>query len=134
MGPGMGSSHGTFLRLEEEEDLASLVRAISATSQSVSQLRIECHCATKWHTCAKIAFTIAKYPTGWNFGCEIRDFHALLLRSCELGAPVLRSGTRVPNLALQLRKFSQRRKWSCEMISQRMAAFAEKRRFRSGFF
>ena len=29
MGPGTGSSRGTFLRLEREEDLAPLVRAIS---------------------------------------------------------------------------------------------------------
>ena len=51
------------------------------TSQCISQLRIECHCAAKWHTCAKIAFAIAKYPVEWNFGCEIRDFHALSLCS-----------------------------------------------------
>ena len=51
------------------------------TSQSVSQLWIECHCGAKWHTCAKIAFAIAKYPAKWNFGCEIKDFHALSLRS-----------------------------------------------------
>ena len=95
------------------------------TSQCVSQLRIECHCAAKWHTCAKIAFAIAKYPAGWNFGCEIRDFHALLLRSCELGAPVLRSGTRVPNLTSQLRKFSQRIPMSSGMVWQQSAYFAK---------
>nr|CAN64734.1 hypothetical protein VITISV_015386 [Vitis vinifera] len=101
VGSGTVSPRGTFLRLEGEEDLAPLVRAISGcrnlagkkgqfrskkpfsqpTSQSVSQLRIECHCAAKWHTCAKIAFAIAKYPAEWNFGFEIRDFHALSLRS-----------------------------------------------------
>ena len=53
----------------------------AATSQYVSQLRNECNCAAKWHTCAKIAFAIAKYPAEWNFGCEIREFHTLSLRS-----------------------------------------------------
>ena len=51
------------------------------TSQSVSQLRIECHCAAKWHMCAKIAFAIAKCPAEWNFGCENKDFQALWLHN-----------------------------------------------------
>ena len=118
---------------------------------AVSQLRNEGHCAAKWHSCAKIAFAIAKYPTEWDFWCEIRlyhfamrfavakwmllccevalvcqnwfrscetpfqmelslrngGFHALVVRSrfrsCEMGAPMLRSGTRVPKLVSQLR-------------------------------
>ena len=44
----------------------------TATSQCVSQLRNECNCAAKWHTCAEIAFAIAKYPAEWDFCCEIR--------------------------------------------------------------
>ena len=99
------------------------------TSQSVSQLRIECHYAAKWHTCAKIAFAIAKYPAEWNFGCEINDFYALSLRSrfvaANLGAHVLRSGTRVPKSVSQLPKFSQRSQMSCGMVWQQSANFTE---------
>ena len=39
--------------------------------EAVSQLRNESHCAAKWHSCAKIDFATAKYPTEWNFGCEM---------------------------------------------------------------
>ena len=70
-----------ILSFAEKGQFRSKKTIFAATSQSVSQLRIECHCAAKWHTCAKIAFAIAKYPAEWNFGCEIRDFHALSLHS-----------------------------------------------------
>ena len=46
-------------------------------------------------------------------------------RSCEMGAPVLRSGTRVPYSLSQLRKFSQRIPKCCGMIWQQNAHFAE---------
>ena len=98
----------------------------ATTSQCISQLRNECNCAAKWHTCAKIAFAIAKYPAEWDFWCEI---WALPLRkafrSCEMGTLVLRSGTRVPNSPSQLRKFSQRITKCCGMIWQQNAHCAE---------
>ena len=79
---------------------------------AVSQLRNESHCAAKWHSCAK----------KWLHSCEILCEMELSLRkwdlscfggsqpfrSCEMGAPVLRSGTRVPKVVSQLRKFSQK--------------------------
>ena len=92
---------------------------------AVSQLRNGGSCAAKWHSCAKLGFAAAKYPAKWSFGCEIGNFHALELRSCEMGAPVLRSGTHVPNLVSQLQKFSQKSQLSCEMVSQRSASFVE---------
>ena len=49
-------------------------------------LRNEVHCAAKWHSCAKMCFAAAKYPAEWSFGCEIGNFHALELRSCETAA------------------------------------------------
>ena len=98
----------------------------AATSQCVSQLRNEYNCAAKWHMCAKIAFAIAKYPAEWDFCCEIWAFTASQpLRSCEMGAPVLLSGTRVPNSPSQLRKFSQRIPKCYGMVWQQNALFAE---------
>ena len=76
------------------------------------------HCAAKWHSYAKIGFAAAKYPAEWSFGCEIGNFCVLELRSCEMGAPVLRSGTRV-------QKSVSQSQLSCEMVSQRMVAFVE---------
>ena len=68
--------------------------------------------------------------------CEIPCEMGLLLRnqvlplrnafrSYEIRAPVLRSGTRVPNSPSQLRKFSQRTPKCCGMIWQQNAHFAE---------
>ncbi|RVW27282.1 hypothetical protein CK203_103102 [Vitis vinifera] len=48
----------------------------------------------------------------------------LPFRSCEMGVPVLRSGTRVPNSPSQLRKFSQRIQKCCGMVWQQNALFA----------
>ena len=70
---------------------------------------------------------IGNFPAEWSFDYEIGNFHALKFRSCEMGAPMLRSGTRVPNLVSQLRKFSQRSQLSCEMISQKTVVFTETR-------
>ena len=42
---------------------------------AISQLRNEGHCAAEWHSCAKTAFAIAKYPAEWDFWCEIRLYH-----------------------------------------------------------
>ena len=53
---------------------------------AISQLQNEGHCAAKWHSCAKIGLAAAKYPAEWSFGCEIGNFHALELRSCETAA------------------------------------------------
>ncbi|KAL6310781.1 hypothetical protein AAG906_017148 [Vitis piasezkii] len=68
--------------------------------------------------------------TGEGSGdCSVKsmgsELSTLPFRSCELGAPVLRSGTRVPNSASQLRKFSQRIPMSCGMVWQQSAIFAE---------
>ncbi|RVW93794.1 hypothetical protein CK203_043452 [Vitis vinifera] len=109
-------------RLARKMSISQQNAIFAATSQCVSQLRNECNCAAKWHTCAKIAFAIAKYPMEWDFCCEI---WALPLRNCKMGAPVLRSGTRVPNSPLQLRKFSQRIPKCCGMVWQQNAQFAE---------
>ena len=46
-------------------------------------------------------------------------------RNCQMRAPVLQSGTRVPKLVSQLRKFSQRTPKCCGMIWQQNAYFAE---------
>ena len=46
-------------------------------------------------------------------------------RSCQMRAPVLRSGTRVPKSPSQLRKFSQRTPKCCGMVWQQNAHFAE---------
>ena len=87
--------------------------------------------ASKWHSCAKNGFVAAKHPAEWSFGCEIGNFHALELRShftaAKWGLLCYESGTRVPNLVSQTRKFSQRSQLSCEMISQRTTVFAETR-------
>nr|CAN83701.1 hypothetical protein VITISV_044391 [Vitis vinifera] len=76
-------------------------------------------------------FRSCETPCGmelWLRNLEFSCFGALQpFRSCEMGAPVLRSGTRVPNLVSQLRKFSQRSQLSCEMISQRTTVFVETR-------
>ena len=65
-------------------------------------------------------------------------FHALVVRSrfrsCEMGAPVLRSGTRVPKLVSQLRKFSQRGQLGCELVSQQNFDFAEAAKSRRPLF
>ena len=74
---------------------------------SISQLRNEGYCAAKWHSCAKSWFRSCETPCGmelwlrnWEFSC----FGASqLIRSFEMGALVLRSGTRVPKLLSQLR-------------------------------
>ena len=94
----------------------------------VSQLQNEGHCAAKWHSCAKKWFRSCKIPCemelwlrNWEFSCfgASQSF-----RRCEMGAPVLRSGTRVPKSVSQLRKFSQRNQLSCEI------GFAKDDRFR----
>ena len=81
---GIYKNKGIFtviLSFVEERQFRSKKLFSQPTSQSVSQLRKECHCAAKWHSCAKIDCATAKYPAEWNFGCEIRDFYALSLRS-----------------------------------------------------
>ena len=50
-------------------------------------------------------------------------------RSCEMRFIVLRNGTRVPKMVSQLRKFSQRGAWGCEMVSQQNGYSAAKWRF-----
>ena len=67
-----------ILSFAEKNQFRSKKSFSQPTSQWVSQLRIECHCAAKWHTCAKIAFAIAKYHAEWDFCFEI---WALPLRS-----------------------------------------------------
>ncbi|RVX03625.1 hypothetical protein CK203_027773 [Vitis vinifera] len=47
---------------------------------------IECHCAAKWHTCAKIAFAIAKYPAEWDFCCEIRALPSQRFAAAKWGS------------------------------------------------
>ena len=60
----------------------------------------------------KSGFAAVKSFAKLSFPCENGIFHALVVRSCEssceVGATVLRSGTRVPKVVSQLRKFSQR--------------------------
>ncbi|RVW89432.1 hypothetical protein CK203_046836 [Vitis vinifera] len=113
LGPS-GSRHfglPKFGRKYRPEKMNGAKIIFAATSQSVSQLRIECHCAAKWHTCAKIAFAIAKYPAEWALVAKSGIFtlyRFAAVSQLRMGVPVLRSGTRVPNLASQLRKFSQR--------------------------
>ena len=105
---------------------------------TVSQLRNEGHCAAKWHSCAK----------KWLCSCEILCEMELSLRkwdlsrfgasqpfrSCEMGVPVLRSGTRVPKVVSQLRKFSQRGQLGCELVSQQNFDFAEAAKSRRPLF
>ena len=121
------------------------------TSQCVSQLPNDGSCAAKWHSCAKSAFAAAKSSAEWGFGCQKKKMNFFFFRShscakigfaaakhpskwsfpCEMedfqmGTPVLRSGTRVPKVVSQLRKFSQRVALGCEMISQQSGDFATK--------
>ena len=74
---------------------------------AISQLQNEVHCAAKWHSCAKKWFCSCEIPCQmelWLRNWEFSRFGASQpFRSCEMGAPVLRSGTRVPNLVSQLR-------------------------------
>ena len=104
----------------------------------VSQLRNEGHCAAKWHSCAKKWFRSYEIPCGmdlWLRNWEFSRFGASQpFRNCEMGAPMLRSGTRVLNLVSQLRKFSQRRAWGCELVSQQSADFAEAAKSRRPLF
>nr|CAN79650.1 hypothetical protein VITISV_010853 [Vitis vinifera] len=52
-------------------------------------------------------FRSCQIPCGMELSLRNGGFHALVVRSrfrsCEIGTPVLRSGTRVPNLVSQLR-------------------------------
>ena len=50
-----------ILSFAEERRFRSKKLFSQPTSQFVSQLRKECHCAAKWHSCAKIDFATAKY-------------------------------------------------------------------------
>ncbi|KAL6321970.1 hypothetical protein AAG906_035886 [Vitis piasezkii] len=88
-------------------------------------LRIECHCPAKWHTCAKIAFAIAKYPAEWNFGCEIRIFTlyrlAIVLRNRGSCAAKWHSCAKLAfaeNFSLRIPK-------CCGMVWQQNAHFAK---------
>nr|CAN74659.1 hypothetical protein VITISV_037668 [Vitis vinifera] len=65
-------------------------------------------------------FRNCEIPCGMELWLRNQEFSRFIasqpFRSCELGAPVLRGGTRVPKSASQLRKFSQRSQMSCGMI------------------
>nr|CAN64158.1 hypothetical protein VITISV_015782 [Vitis vinifera] len=63
--------------------------------------------------------------------CETPFQMELSLRN---GAPVLRSGTRVPKLVLHLQKFSQRGQLGCELVSQQSIDFAEAAKSRRPLF
>ena len=80
------------------------------TSQSVSQLRKECHCAAKWHSCAKNRFRNCETPCGMELWLRKQGFSRFIasqpFHNCELGVPVLRSSARVPKSVSQLWKFS----------------------------
>ena len=119
---GFGCEIGSFLCFAAVSQLQNTLRNGALAAKlgvfmlrdfaAVSQLRNESHCAAKWHSCAK----------KWLRSCEILCEMELSLRkwdlscfggsqpfrSCEMGTPVLRSGTRVPKVVSQLRKFSQR--------------------------
>ena len=109
------------------------------SKKRVSQKKAD-FAASKWGSlCCEMALVCQNRLRNFKIPCEMElwlrnwEFSRFVasqpFRNCEMGVPVLRSGTRVPNLGSQLRKFSQRRQLSCEMISQRMAAFAETRWF-----
>ena len=106
-------------------------RRRKSLSQLTSQLRNWSYCSAEWRSCAKN--WVRNCETPFRMEISLRKwgfFYALVvrrpLRSCEMGAPVLRSGTRVPFLDSQLRKLSQRIEKCCELISQQKAVFAEK--------
>ena len=66
-----------ILSFAEERRFRSKKLFSQPTSQPISQLRKGCHCAAKWHSCAKLGFAVAKYPAEWSFDCENGYFHAL---------------------------------------------------------
>ena len=67
-----------------------------------------------------MCFTSAKYPAEWSFGASQP------IRNLEMGAPVLRSGTRVPKSCLAAAKiFAERSLWL-------RTGFAAKCQFRRG--
>ncbi|RVX05657.1 hypothetical protein CK203_027358 [Vitis vinifera] len=124
-GSGTRPFRKLLLRLEGDEDLTSLVRAISSCRNlagmdaqmtginrnngrlrvslsfatksqfrsktpfsqplrnAFSQLPNECHCAAKWHSCAKFTFAIAKYPAEWDFLLRNLGFTTSVFRNCE---------------------------------------------------
>ena len=83
-------------------------------------------------------FRSCQIPCGMELSLRNGGFHALVVRSrfrsCEMGAPVLRSGTRVPKVVSQLRKFSQRGQLGCELVSQQNFNFAEAAKSRRPLF
>ena len=91
--------------------------------QPISQLRNGTHVP-------KGGFAIAKPPAKWVFGCENWSFKALGISQpisqlqnevggCEMALMFQGVGS-------QLRKFSQRRAWGCEIISQPRGVFVAK--------
>ena len=85
-------------------------------------------CCEVAHVCQN-RFRNCEIPCGMEPWLRNQGFSRFIasqpFRSCELGAPVLRSGTRVPYLVSQQRKFSQRSQISCGMVWQQSANFAE---------
>ena len=82
--------------------------------------------------CCEVAHVCQNYFRNCEIPCGIGllarnqalPFHNAL-RSCQMRAHMLRSGTRVPNSPSQLRKFSQRLPKCCGMVWQQNAQFAE---------
>ena len=107
-------------------------------------------------------FAALKHPAKWGFGCEIGSFYASQpfqscktpcelgfwlrnlafscfgasqpFRSYEIRVTVLQNGTRVPKVASQLRKFSQRGACGCELVSQQSVDFVEAAKSRRPLF
>ena len=86
----------------------------------------------------QIHFRSCEIPCQMELSLRNGGFHALVVRSrfrsCEMGAPVLRNGTRVPKVVSQLRKFSQRGQLGCELVSQQNFDFAEAAKSRRPLF
>ena len=85
-------------------------------------------CGEVAHMCQN-RFRNCEIPCGMELWLRNQGFSRFIasqpFRSCEMGAPVLRSGTCVPNSPSQLRKFSQRIPKCCGMVWQRSVLFAE---------
>ena len=82
-------------------------------------------CCEVAHMCQN-RFRNCEIPCGMGLLLRNLGFTASQpFRSCEMRAPVLRSGTRVPNSPSQLRKFSQKIPKCCGMVWQQNAHFAE---------
>ena len=102
---------------------------------AISQLRNESHCAAKWHSCAKTGFAIAKYPTEWDFWCEIKLYHFAMrfaaakwmLLYCEVAlvCQICFHSCKIP---------LQRLLQCCGMVLQHSANFAEAVKSRRALF